>query len=57
MRWPGGAWWELYGDAQLNGLVNQLNASNQTVAQADAQYRQARALVRNARGAFSLPWT
>ncbi len=47
-----GAWWELYGDAQLNGLVNQLNASNQTVAQADAQYRQARALVRNARGAF-----
>ena len=24
-----GAWWELYGDAQLNGLVEQLNASNQ----------------------------
>lgn len=47
-----GAWWELYGDVQLNALVDQLNASNQTVAQADAQYRQARALVRNARGAF-----
>jgi NodT family efflux transporter outer membrane factor (OMF) lipoprotein len=47
-----GAWWELYGDAQLNGLVEQLNRSNQTVAQYEAQYRQAAALVRSARGAF-----
>src|SRR3546814_774643 len=47
-----GAWWELYGDARLNGLVEQLNTSNQTVAQAEAQYRQAQALVRSARGAF-----
>ncbi|MEN5199986.1 efflux transporter outer membrane subunit [Pseudomonas wadenswilerensis] len=47
-----GAWWELYGDAQLNGLVEQLNASNQTVAQYEAQYRQAQALVRSARGAL-----
>ncbi|MET0949764.1 MAG: efflux transporter outer membrane subunit [Pseudomonas sp.] len=47
-----GAWWELYGDAQLNGLVEQLNSSNQTVAQYEAQYRQARALVRSSRGAF-----
>lgn len=47
-----GAWWELYGDAQLNGLVDNLNRSNQTVAQYEAQYRQARALVRSARGAF-----
>lgn len=48
-----GAWWELYGDAQLNDLVQTLNRSNQTVAQAEAQFRQAQALVRSARGAFS----
>ncbi|WP_095079137.1 efflux transporter outer membrane subunit [Pseudomonas sp. Irchel s3h17] len=47
-----GAWWELYGDQQLNGLIDTLNRSNQTVAQAEAQYRQAQALVRSARGAF-----
>jgi NodT family efflux transporter outer membrane factor (OMF) lipoprotein len=47
-----GAWWELYGDAQLNGLVEKLNSSNQTVAQFEAQYRQAKALVRSARGAL-----
>ncbi|WP_024680161.1 efflux transporter outer membrane subunit [Pseudomonas syringae] len=47
-----GAWWEVYGDAQLNTLVERLNTSNQTVAQYDAQYRQAQALVRSSRGAF-----
>mgnify|MGYP006193354727 CR=1 FL=1 len=47
-----GAWWELYGDRQLNALVEQLNSSNQSVAQAEAQYRQAQALVASARGAF-----
>ncbi|WP_296259766.1 MULTISPECIES: efflux transporter outer membrane subunit [unclassified Pseudomonas] len=47
-----GAWWEIYGDAQLNALVEKLNTSNQTVAQYEAQYRQAAALVRSARGAF-----
>ncbi|WP_430444468.1 MAG: efflux transporter outer membrane subunit [Pseudomonas piscis] len=47
-----GAWWELYGDTQLNGLVAQLNSANQSVAQAEAQYRQAQALVRSSRGAF-----
>lgn len=47
-----GAWWELYGDTQLNGLVEKLNSSNQTVAQNEAQYRQAQALVRSARGAL-----
>ncbi|WP_426139604.1 efflux transporter outer membrane subunit [Pseudomonas sp. DWP3-1-2] len=47
-----GAWWELYGDAQLNALVEKLNSSNQTVAQYEAQYRQAKALVRSSKGAF-----
>lgn len=47
-----GAWWELYGDTQLNGLIEKLNSANQTVAQSEAQYRQAQALVRSSRGAF-----
>ena len=47
-----GAWWELYVDPQLNALVAKLNSNNQSVAQAEAQFRQAQALVRNARGAF-----
>ncbi|EJM50061.1 efflux transporter outer membrane subunit [Pseudomonas sp. GM48] len=47
-----GAWWELYGDRQLNDLIDKLNRSNQTVAQSEAQFRQAQALVRSARGAF-----
>ena len=47
-----GAWWELYGDRQLNELVVRLNSANQTVAQAEARFRQAQALVRSARGAF-----
>jgi len=46
------AWWELYGDAELNGLAERLNGANQTVAQYEAQYRQARALARSARGAL-----
>ncbi|MFY1662809.1 efflux transporter outer membrane subunit [Pseudomonas sp. Pseu.R1] len=47
-----GAWWEIYGDTQLNGLVETLNRSNQTVAQYEAQYRQADALVKSARASF-----
>ncbi|CAB3780956.1 Outer membrane protein OprM [Paraburkholderia caffeinitolerans] len=47
-----GPWWLIYDDAQLNGLMDQLNASNQTVAQYAAAYRQARALVGEARAAY-----
>ncbi|WP_369384783.1 hypothetical protein [Methylobacillus glycogenes] len=49
---PKGAWWEGYGDAELNGLIARLNTSNQTVAQYEAQYRQAFALAQSARGAL-----
>lgn len=48
-----GAWWQLYGDSELNTLVERLNISNQNLAASAAQYRQARALVRGARAAFS----
>lgn len=44
-----GDWWNLYGDTELDALVARLNVSNQNLAAAEAQYRQARALVRGAR--------
>lgn len=44
-----GKWWETFGDAQLNGLIEQIDISNQNVRVADAQFRQARALVESAR--------
>jgi NodT family efflux transporter outer membrane factor (OMF) lipoprotein len=47
-----GAWWELYGDAELNQLIGRLNVSNQNLAVAQAQYEQARALVGKARAGF-----
>ncbi|CAB3752380.1 efflux transporter outer membrane subunit [Paraburkholderia humisilvae] len=47
-----GAWWTIYNDPQLNALEDKLNASNQTIAQFAAAYRQARALVAEARSAY-----
>ena len=47
-----GPWWQLYGDAELDALVGRLNLSNQNLAASEAQYRQARALVRGARASF-----
>jgi NodT family efflux transporter outer membrane factor (OMF) lipoprotein len=41
-----GNWWEIFQDAQLNGLEQQVNISNQNIKAAQAQYTQARALVR-----------
>ncbi|MGA9667301.1 MAG: efflux transporter outer membrane subunit [Gallionella sp.] len=49
---PRGNWWEIYGDAELNGLVTQVEISNQNVAAAAAQYRQALALLGVARAAY-----
>jgi len=42
---PRGNWWEIYGDANLNALVPQVEISNQNVLAAAAQYRQALALL------------
>lgn len=41
-----GKWWELYQDRQLNALEEKINISNQTLKAAQAQFEQARALVR-----------
>ncbi len=40
---PRGKWWEAFGDTQLNALQEQVVVSNQTIAQAEAQFRSARA--------------
>jgi NodT family efflux transporter outer membrane factor (OMF) lipoprotein len=47
-----GAWWEIFGDADLNALEQQVDVSNQSLAQAEAQYRQAGALVSAARANY-----
>jgi NodT family efflux transporter outer membrane factor (OMF) lipoprotein len=47
-----GAWWEIYGDAKLNELEAHVDGANQSLAQAEAQYRQAAALVSQARASF-----
>ncbi len=47
-----GSWWEVFGDLQLNALEEQVNISNQNIAAAEAQFRQARALVQAARALF-----
>ncbi|MDP3824129.1 MAG: efflux transporter outer membrane subunit [Burkholderiales bacterium] len=47
-----GPWWQLFGDAELNTLVEQVEVSNQNVAAAVAAYAQARALVREQRASL-----
>src|SRR5215471_1599607 len=41
-----GNWWEVFQDPQLNALEQKVNISNQNIKAAQAQYTQARALVR-----------
>lgn len=48
---PRGAWWVVYHDPLLDGLERQVNISNQTVKEAEAAYRSAIALTREAQGA------
>ncbi|HXE21166.1 MAG TPA: efflux transporter outer membrane subunit [Rhodoferax sp.] len=45
-------WWLAYHDSTLNRLMQQADQANQTIAQAEAQYRQARALADAARAGF-----
>lgn len=46
-----GKWWETFGDPRLNALEAQLTVSSQTLKAAQAQFLQARTLVRTARAA------
>ncbi len=47
-----GAWWEIFADPQLSALEARVSVSNQNLVVAEAQFRQARALVREARANF-----
>ncbi len=45
-------WWTVFNDPLLNSLEGQVSVSNQSLAQAEAQYRQAQALVQAARASY-----
>ncbi|MBV8895340.1 MAG: TolC family protein, partial [Acidobacteriaceae bacterium] len=47
-----GKWWEMYNDPLLNSLEEQVQISNQSVIQAEANYRAARSLVVSARSSL-----
>jgi NodT family efflux transporter outer membrane factor (OMF) lipoprotein len=51
-RLPRGKWWEVYGDKDLDALMEQVNVSNQNIKQAEAHYRAAHTLVQAARAAY-----
>jgi NodT family efflux transporter outer membrane factor (OMF) lipoprotein len=44
-----GKWWQIFGDEDLSALEEQIDLNSQTIAQAEANYRGARAAVRTAR--------
>ncbi len=47
-----GKWWEIFQDPQLNALEEQINVSNENLKAAEAEFRQARALVQVNRAAY-----
>jgi NodT family efflux transporter outer membrane factor (OMF) lipoprotein len=47
-----GAWWEVFGNSQLNALESRVSVSNQTVQKAVATLQQARAAVGVARSSY-----
>src|SRR2546426_11071340 len=50
-----GKWWEVFGDAQLNALIEKIDVSNQTLAASEAQYRQGPAPAGGSRAARASP--
>jgi NodT family efflux transporter outer membrane factor (OMF) lipoprotein len=47
-----GKWWEIFNDPSLNALEAQVDNANQSIAQAEAQYRQSQSLVQGATAAY-----
>jgi NodT family efflux transporter outer membrane factor (OMF) lipoprotein len=47
-----GNWWELFNDPELNALEEQVAVGNQTLKAAEAQFAQARAIVRGTRASL-----
>ena len=48
----GGTWWTIFQDPQLDALELQVNVSNQNLKAAEAQYQQARAVLRYSRADY-----
>jgi NodT family efflux transporter outer membrane factor (OMF) lipoprotein len=49
---PRGRWWEIFGDSRLNGYMEAVEVSNQSLRSAEAQYRQARAIAQQSRASL-----
>jgi NodT family efflux transporter outer membrane factor (OMF) lipoprotein len=49
---PRGRWWEMFGDPELNSLEAQVDITNQNLAAAEAQFREALAAVAAARSGY-----
>lgn len=47
-----GKWWEMFSDPKLNALEEQVNISNQNIAASEANFRAARALIRESRSEY-----
>ena len=47
-----GKWWEIFNDAELNALEEQLNINNQNIKQFFENFMEARAIVREARSQY-----
>jgi NodT family efflux transporter outer membrane factor (OMF) lipoprotein len=47
-----GKWWKIFNDPQLDALEEQVNIGNQSIGEAEAQYRLAQHLVQSARSAY-----
>jgi NodT family efflux transporter outer membrane factor (OMF) lipoprotein len=45
-------WWKVFGDAELDALIEQVSVSNQSLKVSEARYRQAQALTQSARSAY-----
>ena len=47
-----GSWWKIFGDRELDALIEQVNVSNQSLKVSEARYRQAQALTQSARASY-----
>ncbi len=45
-------WWEIFKDAKLNTLEEQVNTANQSIAQAESQYKMSQSMVQSATAAY-----
>ena len=48
-----GNWWKVFGDSELDALIEQVSVSNQSLKVSEARYRQALALTQSARAGYA----